>query len=255
MLRALGLQKSIIYGPVDSRRLGRSLGINLSPTTYKVCSFNCVYCHYGWTKFLEADLSRRLADIPTADAVERQLIEYLGRLDQPPDYITFSGNGEPTLHPQFDEIVERVIKVRNKLCRQAKIALLSNSTGLGNPSVISAVGKIDLPILKLDAGSDETLRMINRPVAGITVRGLVDWLKKIDGFTLQSVFVDGEVTNADEKSLDDWFDAVLEIRPRSVQVYSLENAPAMGGLEVVSLERLEKVAKVLRDNGIQAQTF
>ncbi|MGQ9810295.1 MAG: radical SAM protein [bacterium] len=255
MLRALGLQKSIIYGPVDSRRLGRSLGINLSPTAYKACSFNCVYCHYGWTRFLEDSLSNRLSDIPSAEAVERELIEYLNKLAMPPDYITFSGNGEPTLHPDFWEIVNRVIKVRDIYCPQAKIALLSNSTGVGNPGVRDAIRKIDLPIMKLDAGNDDVLRRVNRPVPQINVRALVESLKTIGRFTMQSVFVDGEVTNADSGSLEDWLEAVIEIRPESVQVYSLENAPAMAGLEAVSNERLEKIAEMLRNHEIKAQIF
>lgn len=183
------------------------------------------------------------------------MIEYLKRLDPKPQYITFSGNGEPTLHPDFEEIVERVIKVRDTYCKQARIALLSNSTGLGSPRVRAAIARIDLPIMKLDAGNDEVLRRINRPAPGITARGLVESLKMIGHFTMQSVFVDGEVTNADPSSLKDWFEAVAEIRPDCVQVYSLENAPAMSGLKALSCERLEEIAERLRSLGIEAQTF
>ena len=120
MSRVLGLQKGIIYGPVGSRRLGRSLGLNLSPTAYKVCSFNCVYCHYGWTKDLTSDLSTYTKDLPTPQAVEEALERTLATLDPPPQYITFSGNGEPTLHPDFEEIVDRVRAVRDRTGTKAE---------------------------------------------------------------------------------------------------------------------------------------
>ena len=123
MSRVLGLQKGIIYGPVGSRRLGRSLGINLSPTAYKVCSFNCVYCHYGWTKDLTSDLKAYAEDLPNPKAVEDELRAALVRLEPPPQYITFSGNGEPTLHPAFEEIVARVAVVRDENAPDALVAL------------------------------------------------------------------------------------------------------------------------------------
>ena len=154
MSRVLELQKGIIYGPVSSRRLGRSLGINLSPTARKVCSFNCVYCHYGWTKVLTSDLSAYIDDLPAPKAVEKALEETLRTLDPPPQYITFSGNGEPTLHPDFEEIVDRVRVVRDRTGTQADIAILSNSTGLANQSVLRGLASLDVRIMKLDAGTD-----------------------------------------------------------------------------------------------------
>lgn len=246
MAKVLGLQKSIIYGPVDSRRLGRSLGINLSPTTYKVCSFNCVYCHYGWTKHLETDLSKRAADLPRVEEVEEDLEKALTELTPSPQYITFSGNGEPSLHPDFAEIVDAVLSVRKRCLPEARVAILSNSTGLADEAVKKALGRLDVRIMKLDAGSEEVLKRINRPAPDISLRTILDGLKSLDDVTLQSVFVDGEVTNTAGEDLDRWIAAVQEIRPASMQIYSLENLPAMSTLVGVPLERLEGICERAR---------
>jgi wyosine [tRNA(Phe)-imidazoG37] synthetase (radical SAM superfamily) len=242
MARVLGLQKSVVYGPVDSRRLGRSLGINLSAITYKVCSFNCVYCHYGWTKHLTPDLSGYLDDLPTPAAVEEALERTLETLDPPPQYITFSGNGEPTLHPGFEEIVDRVRALRDRLCAGAEVAVLSNSTGLADEGVRRGLAKLDVRIMKLDAGTDEVLQRINRPAVDITVDAIVKGLKDLDDVTLQSVFVDGGVSNIGDDDVEAWLDRVEELGPRAMQVYSLENAPAMSTLVGVPHDRLAEIA-------------
>jgi wyosine [tRNA(Phe)-imidazoG37] synthetase (radical SAM superfamily) len=246
MSKILGLQKGIIYGPVDSRRLGRSLGINLSPVAYKVCSFNCVYCHYGWTRDVETDLSAYAADLPTVEAVGEALEKALRDLSPPPAYITFSGNGEPTLHPDFCEIVDTVIRVKRKCGADAKLAILSNSTAVGDARVRGALGKLDVRIMKLDAGTKEAFERINRPAPGVSLDEIVEGLKLLDDITLQSVFVDGEVTNAGEEDVEAWLKAVREIAPASMQVYSLENAPAMSTLVGVPMERLREITEQVR---------
>jgi len=254
--RVLDLQKGIIYGPVSSRRLGRSLGLNLSPTTYKVCSFNCVYCHYGWTKDLTSDLSAYVRDLPTPKAVEEALEHSLESLDIPPQYITFSGNGEPTLHPDFEEIVDRVVSVRNRAGLEAKVAALSNSTGLADPGVLRGLAKLDVPIMKLDAGTDDVLQRINRPAPDITVDAIVDGLKKLQNFTMQSVFVEGTVSNTSDEDVAAWVDRVEEATPDSIQVYSLENVPAMSTLRGVSSGRLQDIARrVTERTGIEAEIY
>jgi wyosine [tRNA(Phe)-imidazoG37] synthetase (radical SAM superfamily) len=256
MSRILGLQKGIIYGPVNSRRLGRSLGVNLSPTAYKVCSFNCVYCHYGWTKDLTSDLSGYLNDLPTPVAVEEALGRALADLDPPPEYITFSGNGEPTLHPDFEEIVDRVIAMRDRAGSRARVAILSNSTGLSDEGVLRGLARLDVRIMKLDAGTDEVLERINRPAVDITVEAIVEGLKSLNDVTLQSVFVEGGVTNTGEADVEAWLDQVESIAPRAMQIYSLENAPAMSTLTGVSPERLAEIARKVRDRtGIEAGTY
>jgi wyosine [tRNA(Phe)-imidazoG37] synthetase (radical SAM superfamily) len=255
MTEILNLQKGIIYGPVDSRRLGRSLGINLSPTRYKVCSFNCVYCHYGWTKHLATDLSPYAADLPTVGAVEEALEKALREVSPPPAYITFSGNGEPTLHPDFSEIVDRVIAVKQRSGSDAKLAILSNSTAVGDARVREALANLDVRIMKLDAGTEAAFQRINRPAPGVLLDEIVEGLKLLDDITLQSVFVDGEVTNTGKDDVEAWLKDVREIAPMSMQIYSLENAPAMSTLVGVPMERLreirEEVRKVL-DTDIEA---
>jgi wyosine [tRNA(Phe)-imidazoG37] synthetase (radical SAM superfamily) len=252
----LPLQKDVIYGPVDSRRLGRSLGINLSPRHYKVCSFNCVYCHYGWTKYLRAGLDEHTQDLPTVEEVARKLEKALRELSPPPQYITFSGNGEPTLHPDFESIVDAVREVKERTAVDAHLAILSNSTAVWEEGVRRGLGKLDVRIMKLDAGTDEVLRRINRPAPGITVEAVVEGLKLIDDVTLQSVFVEGGVCNTGDADVDDWIARVGEIRPTAMQIYSLENAPAMSTLVGVPQERLQRIARRVKERtGIEVRTY
>ncbi len=256
MTRRLTLQKGVIYGPVDSRRLGRSLGINLSPVSYKICSFNCVYCHYGWNKYLKSDLSDYVEDLPPVARVEEELEKIIKAMPEPPEYITFSGNGEPTLHPDFEQVVDAVIDVKKRTGVDARLAILSNSTALDDESVVRALGKLDVRIMKLDAGTDEVLKRINGPAWGITVDGIVKGLKRLDEITLQSVFVDGEVSNAGDEDVEAWLGRVEEVKPTYMQVYSLENVPAMSTLVGVPMERLNEIARRVKQRiGVEAQTY
>ena len=154
----LKMQKGIIYGPVNSRRYGKSLGINLMPTEKKLCSFNCVYCHYGTTKRCTMNIEQYKDELPELDKVVNTLERKL-KTDLELDLITFSGNGEPTLYPQFGELVKAVVELRGKYRPNAKVALLSNSTGLIYDDVVESLDMIDLPILKLDAGNEDTFRV------------------------------------------------------------------------------------------------
>jgi wyosine [tRNA(Phe)-imidazoG37] synthetase (radical SAM superfamily) len=252
----LSLQKDVIYGPVNSRRLGRSLGINLSPVDYKVCSFNCVYCHYGWNKYLKTDLSDCVKDLPTVAQVEEELEKTIRSMEVPPEYITFSGNGEPTLHPDFEQVVDVVVDVSKRTGADARLAILSNSTALDDPSVVRALGKLDVRIMKLDAGNDRVLERINRPAAGISVDGIVRGLRRLDDVTLQSVFVGGEVTNAGDDDVEAWLGRLEEVRPARMQVYSLENAPALSTLEGIPMDRLNEIAARVRERiGVEPQTY
>jgi wyosine [tRNA(Phe)-imidazoG37] synthetase (radical SAM superfamily) len=252
----LSLQKGVIYGPVNSRRLGRSLGINLSPLDYKICSFNCVYCHYGWNKYLKTDLSDYVDDLPTVAQVEEDLEKAIRSMDVPPEYITFSGNGEPTLHPDFEQVVEAVIAVGRRTGAGARLAILSNSTALDDPSVVRALGKLDVRIMKLDAGTDEVLERINHPAAGISVDGIVNGLKRLEDVTLQSVFVGGEVTNAGDEDVEAWLARLEEVRPSHMQVYSLENAPALSTLAGIPMGRLNEIAARVKERiGVEPLTY
>ena len=256
MVRTLGLQKGIIYGPVNSRRLGRSLGLNIMPTGSKLCPFNCIYCHYGWTRYVEPDASGHLGELPSARDVAEALERALPGIDPPPAYITFSGNGESTVHPEFERIVEAVVDVRDRSGIDARVAILSNSCGVTRENVRRALGKLDDRIMKLDAGTQRVFEVMNRPAPGIRLDGIVEGLRRLDHVKLQSMFVQGEVTNAMPADIDAWFERVAEIKPVFVQVYSLENAPAMSTLEGVPREKLEEIVDRLKTSlGIDARAY
>jgi wyosine [tRNA(Phe)-imidazoG37] synthetase (radical SAM superfamily) len=255
MARVLNLQEGIIYGPVSSRRLGRSLGLNLQPTEYKVCPFNCVYCHYGWTSKHAKDLTPFKEDLPTPDQIKEALQGYLEK-DKDIDYITFSGNGEPSSHPGFPEIVELVRQVRDRLVRDRKIAILSNSTMLDDPKVLSALGLLDLRIMKLDCGTEKVFQRFNRPVGGITLDKIVSGLKGLDDFVIQTLLAGGENGNLVPESISRWQELVGELKPEYVQLYSLENPPADSSLEEIPKEKLRGIAgKTESKTGIKVEVY
>ena len=246
----LELQRGVIYGPINSRRLGSSLGLNIMPTHYKLCPFNCVYCHYGWTDEQALDITDRLKDLPAPKQVGdalRASLEEMHRRDAKPDYITFSGNGEPTVHPQFGEVVEVVRAVRDQVVPAVKLALLSNSTGLQKPSVRAAIKGIDLAIMKLDAGTEELFQKVNRPVGSITLEQIVFGLKQLDDFVTQTVFMRGTVDNATDQAVESWIKAVGEVRPNEAQIYTVDRWPADPGLEKVGKERLHRIAELAQE--------
>lgn len=175
----LSLQKGILYGPVDSRRYGKSLGINLMPTGYKLCSFNCVYCHYGLTEKCTMDVEGYEDDLPTFDDVVRA-VEEAAQSSVDFDLITFSGNGEPTLYPRFSELVDEIVRLRNRYRPAARVALLSNATGLIKKEIRDSLPKIDLPVLKLDAGTDKKFQAINRPARAVRFEEIVKLLCSLD---------------------------------------------------------------------------
>jgi wyosine [tRNA(Phe)-imidazoG37] synthetase (radical SAM superfamily) len=246
----LELQKGIIYGPISSRRLGQSLGLNIMPTGYKLCPFNCVYCHYGWTDQQALDLSKQGGDLPSPEQVGQALrgrLEEMARQSQKPDYVTFSGNGEPTAHPMFDQILDAVRSVRDEIFPDLKIALLSNSTTLNRPDVLTAIGRVDLPIMKLDAGTEELFRKINRPVTSITLARIVSGLKRLDRFDTQTVFMQGSVDNSTEEAVKSWLNLIGQIRPLEAQIYTVDRWPADPGLKKVDKERLLEIAERTRE--------
>ncbi len=251
----LKLKSGIIYGPIDSRRLGRSLGINLSPTARKVCSFNCVYCHYGLTDSLRVDCSNLQNELPEPDEVKDALEEFLKKGTEF-DYITFSGNGEPTLHPQFDKIVDLLVDVRNRYSPEKKIVILSNSSMLHKKEVLDALEKIDLRIMKLDCGNPETFLRVNRPYKSIDYNEIVGNLRNLRGIVIQSMLVNGEWRNTEEKQVMDWIDRVAEIKPDSIQLYSLENPPAEKSLGGVGIKKLEQIKKMTEEKtGVKVHVY
>lgn len=254
-MQLLPLQQGIIYGPIKSRRLGLSLGINLMPVDYKLCSFNCVYCHYGFTDVHTSDLSKNILDIPKPDEVEEALEDYLKK-DKEINYITFSGNGEPTLHPDFNEIVDRVKKIRDKYVPEVQVAILSNSTGLGLPEVNDALSKLDKVFMKLDCGTPQMFSKINRPAENVRYEDLVKNLKTLDGMIIQSVFVGGKTTNTDPDEVMEWIDKISQIDPLSIQIYSLDRPSASADFEKVDRYILSKIAEETQKlTGVEAEVF
>jgi len=251
----LELQRGILYGPVNSRRLGKSLGINLSPTNDKFCSFNCVYCHFGWTKRQSLDFTSCLYELPRADDVVAAVDDALqSNLDFA--YLTFSGNGEPTLHPQFPDMVQEIVALRDRYRPQVKVALLSNSTGLAYAPVRDVIPRIDRPMFKLDAGREKTFRAINRPAEGIAFQDIIDSLAALDGVYLQTVMIDGTPSNVATDELTAYFTLLNRIHPREVHIYSIDRPVPDQDIRLVSPERLEEIAaRGRQETGVNMRAF
>jgi len=258
-LGKIALQRGIIYGPVPSRRLGLSLGINLLPTDHKLCSFNCLYCQYGWTKSVTLAPGERLKKLPSVDAVEGALetaLTVLGHDHMTIDSMTICGNGEPTLYPALVEVIGAAKKLRDRYQPQARVAILSNSSTIGNPAVRAALDLLDLKIMKFDAGSEAMFRQLNHPAAPVYMGEIVAGLKQLKDCYLQSCFVHGRVTNADPDSVGMWIEKVRETHPLAVHIYSRDREPADKRIERVSLTTLQWIANEVRWRaGVQAEVF
>ena len=249
---------STIYGPIHSRRLGMSLGINLMPNDGKICSFDCLYCEAGFNA-----QGAGKDGVPTRETVKRQLkrkLEEMKEQGQTLDVITFSGNGEPTLHPEFKKVVEDVLRLRSQYFPNAKVSVLSNSTMAGKPAVADALRKVDNNILKLDSAMPRTFRVLNRPVSpNCLPEGVIADLKQFGGqCVVQTIMVRGEyngerVDNTTDDELDALLSAYLQIRPREVMLYSIDRKTPAEHLEKVSKEELERIAQRFRDSGITVQ--
>lgn len=242
---------SIVYGPIRSRRLGVSLGINLMPIAAKLCTFDCVYCECGWNQPVSHP------SLPTREEVRIALESQLSIAVEPIDVITFSGNGEPTLHPDFLGIIQDTCALRDQYCPKAKVSVLSNSTQLGRTDVIEALRLCDNRILKLDSAIDATMRLIDKPVnAQLTVKQIAQWLSIFDGdFTLQTCFLRGEyqgqtIDNTTPEELTAWYEMVDYLHPKQVMIYVIDRVTPLETLEKIPAETMEKIAIPLREKGI-----
>jgi len=243
------LFNEIAYGPIHSRRLGTSLGIELMPLEHKLCTFNCVYCECGWNEPVSHPL------LPTREqvraALEARLQEGLAL-----DVITFSGNGEPTLHPDFLGIIQDTCALRDQYCPKAKVSVLSNSTQLGRPDVVQALRLCDNRILKLDAGTDTMMRRIDLPVnEQLTVETIIGWLQQFDGdFTLQTCFLRGEhngdvIDNTTPEELNAWYQAVDRLHPKQIMIYVIDRKTPEEHLSKIPREEMESIAAPLMAKG------
>ena len=247
------LREEVVFGPIKSRRLGWSLGINLLPSKGKICNFDCIYCECGWN----AD-GRDDTKLPSAaevrSALEAKLADILlegTRVDS----ITFSGDGEPTLNPDFARIIDDTIALRDIYCPQAKVSVLTNATKLLSDSVFGALRKVDAPILKLDAPTDERARKINGALPSFRVDDVVKGIKRFEGdFILQTMFLKSDdFDSLEPQMLAKWMDIVREIRPRLIMAYTIARPTPQSGLSAYSTAQIREALKPLEDEGFKIQ--
>ena len=247
---------SPIFGPVHSRRLGTSLGINLQPADGKVCTFDCIYCECGFNADRIPALRR-----PSREQVAEALENRLRRMKEDgerPDVLTFAGNGEPTGHPQFEEIIDDTVRLRDRYFPDARISVLSNSTFIHREGVRRALMKVDNNILKLDSALDATVRRMNNPQSpAYSVRDTVERMKRFGGrMILQTMFLRGSyegrpVDNTTEREVSAWLELVKEIGPRQVMIYTIDRDTPDPDLEKVYLDELGDIARRVRALGIE----
>ena len=248
------LYDNIIFGPIRSRRLGLSLGVNLLPIESKLCSFDCIYCECGWND--EHPGKRRFNSRDDVREMLAQTLERMVAEGTPPDVITFAGNGEPTLHPDFEAIIDDTIAMRDKYCPSAKVSVLSNATQIHREDVRRALLRVDNNILKLDSAFDVTVQLMNKPQGKYTVRDTVERLKQFEGnLIVQTMFLRGEylgqtVDNTTEEEVSAWLDLIKEIAPKQVMVYSLDRDTPCQTITKVVKDDLRAIAQRVEALGI-----
>jgi len=249
----------IIFGPVKSRRLGVSLGINLLPTKRKICNFNCIYCECGWTRNIEKAVSHLPGRGEVYNALEQKLSELKAK-SKAPDVITYAGNGEPTLHPDFAAIIDDSIILRDLYFPKARIAVLSNATTIADPIIKSALLKVDMNIQKLDSAFDSTIKIHNQPRVEINAEELI---KNLSGFNgkviIQTLFLRGthngkEIDNTTPVEIKAWLNAIERIKPSEVMIYTISrDTPEGASLKKVPITELKHIADLVESLGIKTQ--
>jgi wyosine [tRNA(Phe)-imidazoG37] synthetase (radical SAM superfamily) len=238
--------ESIVYGPVASRRLGRSLGLNLTPPGCRVCNFRCAYCAYA-----QSPARHRAARWPAPEEVGGALAEALAKAGSL-DSITISGAGEPTLHPRFPDVVARILTEAHRARRRVPVRILTNGSGAVRPDVREALDRLDERIVKLDADPVRVCRPSRRHPLGAILLG-IGFLRDV---TLQSCFVEGATSNTAKGAIRDWVHLVREIDPRAVQIYTIDRRPANSRVRPVAPAHLEEIACLLRaQTGIEACVY
>ncbi|MFC2080802.1 radical SAM protein [Bacteroidota bacterium] len=254
------LFEDIIFGPVNSRRLGVSLGINLVPVNRKVCTFNCIYCECGWTN----DRHLPSEGFPSRKLIAESLQKKLSELRNGgflPDALTFAGNGEPTLHPDFAGIIDDTIRIRDKYAPESKVVVLSNASLAHREGIKQALARADRNILKLDTGVEDTFRRLNQPPANITLDDIIRNLKLFDrNLIIQTLFIRGShkdvvIDNTTQKELSALMTLYDDIRPDEVQVYTIARDTPLTSLHKVPLSELEDIATRIGELGIETSVF
>lgn len=249
------LREETVFGPIFSRRLGTSLGINLLPEKGKICNFDCIYCECGWNKDGRDDTV-----IPTAAKVSADLENMLVRLQKQGtnvDSITFSGDGEPTINPAFPQIIDDTLRLRDELAPTAKVSVLSNATRVHLPEVFRALSKVDNPIMKIDAPTNALIEKINKPAPGYDIARVVEALEQFQGnFVLQTCMLRSKEYDFDSSRpevLDGWMDIVRRLRPREIMVYTIDRPTPAQGLEKFTVEEMTALVQPLIDEGFRLQ--
>lgn len=247
------LREKTVFGPIHSRRLGNSLGLNILPENGKFCNFDCIYCECGWNKDGKDDQY-----LPKAYEVKAALEAKLKECVQngtPIDSITFSGDGESTLNPDFPQIVDDTMVLRDQYFPQAQVSILSNGTRAHIPAVFAALRKVDKPIMKIDAPTNEWIAKINRPAPGYDVRRVIDALKQFNGdFILQTMMLQSDdFDSANPEIVNPWMDIVRELHPREIMVYTIDRPTPQEGLVKFSEEKMRQLVQPLIEEGFNIQ--
>lgn len=247
---------SPIFGPVRSRRLGISLGINLMPGDGKICTFDCIYCECGFNKDHRPSSPRPSREEVQA-ALEQQLLKMQAE-GELPDVLTFAGNGEPTAHPDFAGIIDDTIALRNQLCPNAKVSVLSNATRAALPEVKEALLKVDNNILKLDTVDTDYIRRVNQPTGRYDVEQIIAAMEGYEGkLIVQTMFMKGchagkSVDNTSDTYVMPWLEALKRIRPQQVMIYTLDRDTPAQGLLKASPQELDRIVALLEQEGFKA---
>lgn len=252
------LFNEIIFGPVQSRRLGVSLGINLLPLNSKLCNFNCLYCECGLSNNFDTEKGNLFSALQISTELEKTLRSFHDN-GKPIDTITFAGNGEPTLHPEFSNIIDDTLRLRDKWFPQAKIAVLSNASLIGRQSVQKALMKVDFNILKLDSAFEETIKIVNCPTGNFSIQKLVADLKLFtENLTIQTLFLRGNYNgynfdNSSKQEVDALLALYKELQPKLVMIYTFARETPVNSLEKIGQARLEEIAAQIKNLGLPVQ--
>lgn len=247
---------SPIFGPVRSRRLGVSLGINLLPADGKVCTFDCLYCECGFNA-----AHRAHQPLPTREEVATALEERLKAMQAEgtaPDVLTFAGNGEPTIHPHFAEIIDDTLALRDKYFPQAKVSVLTNATLVTRPAVFEALKRVDNNILKLDTVNIDYIKFVDRPTAAYDLEAIIERLAAFGGnAVIQTMFMKGtvdgrSVDNTGDEYVLPWLETVKKIAPREVMIYTIDRETPQEGLQKATREELDRIVALIKDAEIPA---
>ncbi|MDO8666925.1 MAG: hypothetical protein Q7J79_09955 [Gemmatimonadales bacterium] len=245
------LWERIINGPMHSRRLGLSLGLNILPPRSKLCTFDCPYCECGFntpkahgqrwpSPDLVADALRKTIGFlkERGERGERGEKGEIGGTSGLPDWVTFAGNGEPTMHPRFPVVVERVLATRDEVAPGLRVGILSNGLAAGKPSIRGALNRLDARMMKLDPGPTGTVNGL-----AYDREPLVRSYLELKDVIVQAMFVQGPGFDCgSEESVAEWLGWLERVRPTAVHIYSLDRAPADLAVQPVARDRLDAIA-------------